>query len=226
MNTITVLVVAATPIMRAGVQSLLAQTPDITVVGEAMDRSSLTTHLSRQAPSVVLVCTDQELRMTASEVTHLVKTLRPTSKILLLAAGPEREALRAAIVAGTEGYLPSGMEPEALAQGIRDVVRYGLILAEDVARLVRSPASARKPVDTLAMLSVREREVLQHLAQGQTNLEIARELRISGDTVRTHLKHIYAKLEVESRAALIWIALQAGLGEAVRLSAPEPIDHE
>lgn len=104
-----------------------------------------------------------------------------------------------------------GVEQTALAKAIRDVVQYGLVVSEPVAQVIREPISTTTATTALASLSVREQDVLKEVARGRSNGEIAQHLHISVDTVRTHLKHIYEKLHIESRAALIHFAVQAGL---------------
>jgi len=203
--------VAGTSAMLAGLHSLLADVPDIEVVGEAMDRETLQTQLSQQMPDVALVCLDTEMEMTGIEAAHLIKTLQPTSKVLLLSTDQGPDAIAACIAAGADGCLPHSLEREALAEAVRDVVRYGLVIAEDVAPAVRKRLAAGTPM-SLAALTSRERDVLKEVARGRTNQAITRALSISYSTVRTHLNNIYRKVGVDSRPALIAFAWRAGLG--------------
>lgn len=207
----TIVLVARTPIMRAGIRALLAGVPDMTILGEAVDCASLATQLKAHVPSVVLVCLDHDQDSLGGALIELSKTMQPASKVLLLAQDQGPEVIRSYLAAGTDGYLPFGLEQAALAKVIRDVTLYGLVLSEQVVQAVRAPVSADAPTPLLALLSAREQEVLGEVARGRTNQEIAAALNISSDTVRTHLKHIYDKLDINSRPALIRFAMQADL---------------
>ncbi|MFQ5855727.1 MAG: LuxR C-terminal-related transcriptional regulator [Anaerolineae bacterium] len=211
---LTVMIVASTAVMRAGLRDLLAEVPDIEVVDEAADRESLQAQLSQPAPDVVLVGLDAELDMTGIEAAWLIKALRPASKVLLLSTDQEPDTVVGCLAAGADGYLPPDLDQAALAKAIRDVVHYGLVLADDVASAVRKRLAGRLPAVLPAALTPREREVLAEVARGRSNREIAQALSISCDTVRTHLKRIYRKLGVEGRSALIAFALRAGMGAA------------
>lgn len=208
MQPYTIVLVARTPIMRAGIRALLAGVPDMLILGEAVDRETLTAQLAEHVPSVVLICLDNDQDQLGIELIQLSKTLQPCSKVLLLAQDQAPNVIRSYLLAGTDGYLPFGLEQTALAKVIRDVTQYGLVLSEHVVQAVRAPAADATP-PLVALLSAREQEVLHEVASGRTNLEIAEQLSISADTVRTHLKHIYDKLAISSRPALIRFAMQS-----------------
>lgn len=208
----TIVLVARTPIMRAGIRALLAGVPDMTILGEAVDCASLATQLTSHVPSVVLICLDHDQDSLGAVLIELSKTMQPASKVLLLAQDQAPEVIRSYLAAGTDGYLPFGLEQAALAKVIRDVTLYGLVLSEQVVQAVRAPLPPDAP-PLLALLSAREQEVLGEVARGRTNQEIAEALCISSDTVRTHLKHIYDKLDINSRPALIRFAMQADVAE-------------
>lgn len=207
----TIVLVARTPIMRAGIRALLAGVPDITILGEAVDCASLAAQLATHSPNVVLICLDHDQDSPGAALIELSKTMQPTSKVLLLAQDQAPEVIRSYLAAGTDGYLPFELEQAALTKIIRDVTLYGLVLSEHVVQAVRAPLVTDTPL--LALLSAREQDVLQEVARGRTNQEIADALSISSDTVRTHLKHIYDKLDINSRPALIRFAMQAGMAD-------------
>lgn len=211
MHRCTLIVVARNSIIRAGIYALLGDVSDITILGEGVDRQTLMAQLAEQSPDVVLVCLDPELEQTGIELIQLSKMTQPTCKVLVLAHDQRIEIVRQYLLAGTDGYLLYGLEQTALAKGIHDVVQYGLVLSEHVAQALREPLSIAKPTTMLELLSAREQDVLKEVAHGRTNVEIAQQLMISVDTVRTHLKHIYEKLQIDNRSALIRFALQAGL---------------
>lgn len=212
MQPYTIVLVARTPIMRAGIRALLSGVSDVMILGEAVDCPSLEAQLAQHVPSVVLICLDHDQDSLGMALIQLSKTIQPSSKVLLLAQDQTADVIRSYLAAGTDGYLPFGLEQTTLAKVIRDVTQYGLLLSEHVVQAVRTPALAEAP-PLLALLSAREQEVLQEVAHGRTNLEIGASLSISADTVRTHLKHIYDKLSINSRPALIRFAMQASAAD-------------
>lgn len=216
----TLILIARDPIIRAGIHALLSGVPDITILTEAIDRDMLAVQLAEQRPQVVLVCLDPEFDQEGAAIIQMSKTMQPTCKVLVLAHDQRTEMIRRYLLAGTDGYFLHGVEQASLAKAIRNVVQYGLGLSQHVAQVVREPLSIGEPTTLLTMLTVREQEVLKEVARGRTNVEIAQRLNISVDTVRTHLKHIYDKLQLDSRAALIGFAVQAGMlpGESERSS--------
>lgn len=213
MQPYTIVLVARAPIMRAGIRALLSGVPDMLILGEAVDGAGLGAQLAQHAPSVVLICLDYEQDSPGTELIQLSKSAQPSSKVLLLAQDQSPEMIRSYLAAGTDGYLPFELEQAALAKVIRDVTEYGLVLSAQVVQAVRKPVLAEEP-PLVSLLSAREQDVLQEVAHGRTNLEIGESLSISADTVRTHLKHIYDKLGISSRPALIRFAMQAGLADA------------
>lgn len=211
MQSCSLILVAHNPIIRAGIHALLRDVPDIPIVGEFVDQQALVAQLTEQCPQVVLICLDPELDQIGTELIQLCKMMQPACKVLVLAHNQHPDKIRRYLLAGTDGYLLYGVEQTALAKAIRDVVQYGLVVSEPVAQVIRGPMSTTTATTIRASLSAREQEVLKEVARGRSNGEIAQHLHISVDTVRTHLKHIYEKLHIEGRAALIQFAVQVGL---------------
>ena len=142
--------------------------------------------------------------------------------VLMLTMSREEQDLEAALRAGAQGYLLKDMEPEELVPALTDAVQGKHVVAKELigslTRIVQgqSGTSARSPeadpADALADLTPREREILRHIAAGQSNKVIARELDITDGTVKLHVKSILRKLGVHSRVEAAVIAVEQGLG--------------
>lgn len=215
MDQYSILVVAGTAILRLGIRNMLAEEPDIVVVGEAADRASLRTQLLEQATNVVIVCPDRDLELSVTEATALVKALQPSNKVLLLELEEQPERVGPRIIAGVDAYLPFNLDQAALAKAVRDVLNYGLIVAEKVAPVIRKQLAAIPAITLPLEITNREREILQLLARRFNNQQIAASLCISRHTVKTHLQHLHRKLGIADRPGLIALAVQAGLSAAI-----------
>jgi DNA-binding NarL/FixJ family response regulator len=133
-----------------------------------------------------------------------LKKIRPDLPILMLTVYEDAERLFGSLAAGADGYILKRTEPRSILEAIRDVLGGGAPMSRTIARKVlqhfrnlSGPTSVPDP----ERLSDREREILQPLATGYTDKEIAKQLGISSDTVRSHLKRIYKKLHVSTRTA-------------------------
>ena len=155
------------------------------------------------APDVVLM--DIFLpRMSGIECTAQLKTLLPKMQILILTAVEDDELVFMALEAGADGYLLKRTKPEDLRAAMLDVLGGGAPMTSEIARRVVESfrRAGRLPKPTIH-LSAREEEVLILLSKGYSNKEIAEQLSISAETVGSHLKHIYEKLHVRSRAEAV-----------------------
>lgn len=192
--------------VRAGLRMLLDSAADIEVVGEAADGASAVERALVLRPDVILM----DLRMPGVDGVGAIRRLAERgveSKVLVLTTYDTDSDVLPAIEAGASGYLLKDASPEELRRAIRTAHTGGTVLSSSVASLlmdrVRRPA--RGP------LSDRELEVLALVAKGRSNREIAAELFIGEATVKTHLLHVYAKLEVGDRAAAVASAYERGL---------------
>ena len=155
------------------------------------------------APEVVLM--DIFLpRMSGIECTARLKLLLPKTQILILTAVDDDELVFMALEAGADGYLLKRTKPEDLRAAMLDVLGGGAPMTSEIARRVVESfrRASRLPKQTIH-LSVREEEVLILLSKGYSNKEIAEQLSISAETVGSHLKHIYEKMHVRSRAEAV-----------------------
>lgn len=206
MNNIRLLIVDDHPIVRDGLQGVLESQPDIEVVGEAADGEAAVQMANSLSPDIVLM----DLRMPVMDgVTALreIRTRNPQCQVLVLTTYDSDADILPAIEAGASGYLLKDSTREELYAAIRAAARGETVLAPAVAaRLVgrmRAPAEEK--------LSSRELEVLQLVAEGGSNSEIASRLHISQATVKSHLIHIFGKLGVSDRTAAVTVALKRGI---------------
>jgi DNA-binding NarL/FixJ family response regulator len=210
---IRVLLVDDNAIVRRGIASLLAETPDIEVVGEAADGREGIAMAAELRPDVV--CLD--VRMPVMDGVAAAGALSERAKVLMLSYSDEQHLVTGAIRNGAAGYLVHGrFEPEELEVRIRAVAAGEMVLSPAVTPAVfdalrRAPAAeADDDQAGLGSLTAREREVLNLLARGRSNADIAQELFITNKTVKNHLSRIYEKIGVHSRAEAIalWLGVR------------------
>ena len=205
---IRVLIVDDHPVVRDGLRGVLSGEPDMAVVGEAGDGAEALTRVAAADPAVDVVLMD--LRMPTMGGVDAIKELRragSTPRVLVLTTFDTDRDVLPAIEAGATGYLLKDTPREELLRAVRAAHRGEAVLSPAVAgRLmgqVRTPGAEA--------LSSRELEVLRLVAAGETNREAARALFISEATIKTHLLHIYSKLEVRDRASAVAAAYRRGL---------------
>lgn len=204
---IRVIVADDHPIVRSGVVSLLSHADDIEVVGEAATGLEAVELAERLRPDVVLM----DLRMPVldgTEATSRITAELPGVRVLILTTYESDDLILAAIENGASGYLLKAAPHEEIVEGVRSVVGGQTVLAPAIAaKLVqRVRGGSDRPT-----LSARETEVLGHVAAGLSNPEIARALFISEATVKTHLGHVFEKLEVTSRTRAVTRAIELGM---------------
>jgi DNA-binding NarL/FixJ family response regulator len=212
---IRVLLVDDNAIVRRGIASLLSDADGIEVVGEAGDgRAAI--ELARTAKPDV-VCLD--VRMPVMDGVAAAGPLSERSKVLMLSYSEDEQLVTGAIRNGAAGYLVHGrFEPDELERRILAVARGEMVLSPAVTPAVfdalrRAPGADNDPrQEGLGALTAREREILNLLARGRSNRDIAEELFITNKTVKNHLSRIYEKIGVHSRAEAI--ALWLGVGDS------------
>lgn len=143
-------------------------------------------------------------QMSGIECVRRLREELPNTYVLMLTVYEDSDSIFRALRAGASGYLLKRSEPEQLLQGIRDVLHEGAPMTSQIARKVVQAFRASESAENLSMkLTEREAEVLDYLAKGYANKEIADKLSLSLPTVRTHLRSIYDKLHVRSRTEAI-----------------------
>ena len=194
------------PVVRTGLRGMLEGQPDLEVVGEVGDGEEAVKLTERLSPDVVLM----DLRMPGMSgvaATAKIKERMPDAHVLVLTTfGSSADILRA-IEAGATGYLLKDAPPEELYRAVRAAAQGKPLLAPEVAAHLMD--RVRWPSEEV--LSGREVEVLELVAQGKSNRDIAGELWISEATVKSHLLHIYDKLGTADRASAVAAALKRGI---------------
>lgn len=212
---ITVLIADDHPIYRDGLASLLEPLPDIEVVGRAADGIEAVEQARESRPDVVIM--DLQMpRLNGIEATRQVLAELPETGVLVITMGEDESTVFSAITAGARGYLLKGADADELVQAIRTVhgggVVFGASLAQRVARVFAAGPATAAPPAVFPELTEREREILDLVATGLPNGEIATQLYLSPKTVRNNVSAILMKLRARDRSAAIVAAREAGLG--------------
>ncbi|MFD6895827.1 response regulator [Rhodococcus sp. NPDC060086] len=204
---ITVLIVDDHPVVRDGLRGMFAASDEFTVLGEAGDGHEAVALVARLDPDVVLM----DLRMPRGGGVDAIAELssrQVRSRVLVLTTYDTDADTIPAIEAGATGYLLKDAPRDELFAAVRAAAEGRTVLSPVVASRLMSRV---RGADTPRSLSSREREVLALVAKGTSNREIARVLFISEATVKTHLTHIFGKLEVSDRAAAVAAAYERGI---------------
>jgi DNA-binding NarL/FixJ family response regulator len=195
------------PVVRAGLQGMLASQPDFEIVGEATHGAEAIALAERLQPQVILM----DLRMPdmdGAEATRQIKAKYPHLHVLVLTTYEGDADILRAIEAGATGYLLKDAPREDLYRAIRAAAKGESALTPAIARRIMQ--AMRTPPPAAETLSARETEVLGRVAKGASNKEIARDLHISEATVKSHLLHIFGKLGVDDRTAAVTAAMKRG----------------
>jgi len=209
MKSIRLVVVDDHALFRAGLVNLLSQMDALKVVGEAGDGREALQVIHQTKPDVVLL----DVNMPVMDGVETVRVLKKTEdcRILMLTVSKHDEDLFGAIKAGADGYLLKSAEPDELLRAIEQVAEGKSVLSPEVTGRVLQVISSSQGMQTETLLSNREMEVLDCLARGMTSAQVASELFISENTVKTHVRHILEKLEAGNRAEAVSKAVQLGL---------------
>lgn len=209
MKIIRLVVVDDHALFRAGLVNLLSQMDALKVVGEAGDGREALQVIHQTKPDVVLL----DVNMPVMDGVETVRVLKKTEdcRILMLTVSKHDEDLFGAIKAGADGYLLKSAEPDELLRAIEQVAEGKSVLSPEVTGRVLQVISSSQGMQTETLLSNREMEVLDCLARGMTSAQVASELFISENTVKTHVRHILEKLEAGNRAEAVSKAVQLGL---------------
>ncbi|MFC4908229.1 response regulator [Actinomadura gamaensis] len=203
-------------LVRAGFRSILVGEPDIDVLGEADDGAQAVRLAAELRPDVVLMDIRMPVLDGLEATRRIVRDARLAGvRVVILTTFDLDEYVYGAIRAGASGFLVKDTEPAELIHGVRVVARGDALLAPSVTRrLIAEFAlrSAAPPPDAaLDALTAREREVLELVAAGMSNDEIARRLVLSTATAKTHVSRILAKVGARARAQLVVLAYESGM---------------
>ncbi|MEV6495606.1 response regulator transcription factor [Actinoplanes sp. NPDC051633] len=209
-----VLVADDHPVFRKGLHALLSSLPDVTVVGEACDGDQAIRLAAEHEPDIVVMDINMS-GVDGVEATRRITAARPDTAVLMLTMFDDNDSVFAAMRAGARGYLVKGSDTDEVVRAITAVGNGEAIFGPPVARRILSfltrPLSAYDE-QLFPQLSAREREVLDLIAAGAANSDIAKRLFLSPKTIRNHVSSIFTKLRVADRAQAIVQARAAGLG--------------
>lgn len=216
---VKIMVVDDHTIVREGTARMLELTPEFLIVGQASSAREALDLIRTLNPEIVLM----DIKMpgiNGIEATRMIKQEWPDIEVIVLSMYDEEEYVVEAVKAGATGYLLKDSSQEDLVRAIRIVHSGGSLIQPGLARkvlkefahLARENVGVKGPT-LLRELSDREVEVLQYVAEGKSNKEIADQLMISEKTVKAHLRSIFRKLEVGDRAQAVAHAMRKGLVE-------------
>lgn len=197
---------------RNGLSDLLRHRAGMEVLAALSDPDQVIAVLREQKPDLLVL----DLRMPAIDGLGLLRRIRAEgldTPTLILTMSDSEADLSAALRAGVRGYLLKDMDPEDVVTAIGNAARGELTVAPSMtlklAQLLQAGAQGKDRRGLLASLTEREREILDHLACGESNKTIARALDISHDTVKLHVRHILSKLNLSSRVEAAVMAVEA-----------------
>jgi DNA-binding NarL/FixJ family response regulator len=201
---ITVLLADDHEVVREGLRLALLRSPHIRVVGEAADGETAVALTERRRPNVIVM--DLRMpKMDGIEATEEVLKLVPDTNVLIFTAYGERALLQRGLESGARGYVLKEAPHETLLKAIERVA-LGETFVDPA--LIPSLATDKNGQD---ILTQREREILQLLADGMSNADVAQQLVISQETVKSHVRHILTKLEADTRTQAVAIALRESM---------------
>jgi len=201
---IRVLVADDHVLYRRGLELVLGQEPDIIIIGEAGDGAEAIRRAEELLPDVVLMDVRMP-RRSGIEACFAIKELVPSTKIVMLTISDEESDLYDAVRAGANGYLLKDVPGEEIADGLRAVQAGQSLISPSMASKLLSEFALmikkheERPTTPVPRLTERELEVLKLVARGMANKDIARELFISENTVKNHVRNILEKLQLHSR---------------------------
>jgi DNA-binding NarL/FixJ family response regulator len=206
---IRIVVVDDHGLFRAGLVSLLTTFPEFEIIGEAGDGREALSVIETTKPDVVLLDVNMPIMGGVEMVEAIQKNDAPS--ILMLTISKHDEDLFGAIAAGADGYLLKDAEPDELRRAIILVAEGKSVLSPEVTSRVLKAVGSSHGIPADIALSKREMDVLKCLARGMTSSQIASDLFISENTVKTHVRHILEKLEASNRAEAVSRAIQLGI---------------
>jgi two-component system response regulator NreC len=202
-------------LVRQGVKALLDEESDITIVGEASDGSQALVLAQQLRPDIVLM--DLTLPgLGGIEATRQICERYSDMKVVVLSMHDSEEYVFRALQAGASGYIVKSSTSEELVLALRAVAAGSTFLSPKISRILiddymRRAKTHESDEEALSILTPRERELLQLIATGLTNRQIAERLHVSVKTVETHRGNMMRKLDVHDRAGLVKFAIDSGL---------------
>jgi DNA-binding NarL/FixJ family response regulator len=202
-------------VFRYGMRAMLANTPGFEVVGEAATGEEAVEKADETRPEIVLMDI-QMPGMNGIEATRRIVQANPEVGVVVVTMFGDDDSVFSAMRAGARGYVLKGADAEEVMKVLRAVVEGEAHFGPEIARRIMAFFSAPKPAppsEAFPELTAREAEILDLMARGMNNQEIARRLYLSQKTVRNHVSNVFLKLQVADRAHAIVRAREAGLGQ-------------
>jgi DNA-binding NarL/FixJ family response regulator len=221
--TVSVLIADDQALVRTGFRMILETDPKIRVVAEAGDGTQAVEASKRTRPDIVLM----DIRMPVMDGLEATRRLIATDapvRVLMLSTFDLDEYIFDALVAGASGFLLKDVAPEQLLAAIHTIAQGDSLLAPSITRrlieaYIRDHPPASAPVPGLNELTAREREILEYIARGLSNAEIAEQLVVSPLTIKTHVARVLGKLSVRDRVQAVVLAYETGI---VRPGSEQP----
>lgn len=220
MVSLRVLIADDHPLFRKGMRTLLDSMLDVEVVGEAATGQEAIELTASLQPDVVLMDLQMPEVSGVAAANQIVRT-SPHVRVLVVTLFEDDDSIFAALRAGARGYVLKDTDEEEMIRAIQAVGDGEAIFSSSIAtRVIDYFAAARAtiPREVFPELTNREREILDLIAQGKVNAEIAAALKISLKTVRNHVSNIFSKLQVADRAQAVIRAREAGLGDEIGMA--------
>ena len=211
---LAVLVADDSDAFRSGLRALLASVDDATLAGEATDGDEAVAAALALQPDVVLMDLNMPGR-NGIEATRAIVSAAPHIAVLVLTMYEDDDSVFSAVQAGARGYLVKGARQAELLRALRSVAEGGAVFGPAIARRMVDFFAAAAQAGAAAPfpdLTAREREILDLIARGRANAQIAEQLLLSAKTVRNHVSNIFTKIQVVDRAQAIVKAREAGIG--------------
>jgi two-component system nitrate/nitrite response regulator NarL len=196
------------PLLRKGLQQLADLSPAIEIIGETDSGKLGLAMVKELKPDLVLLDLNMP-QMNGLKTLEILKQLVPAPKVAILTVSDAQEDVTAALRGGADGYLLKDMEPEDLLEKLQELAEGHLVMspsiAECLALALRTENQSIQETQAAKGLTEREREILIHISEGESNKMIARNLQIAEATVKVHVKHMLKKLQLRSRVeAAVW----------------------
>jgi DNA-binding NarL/FixJ family response regulator len=216
-SAIRILIADDHAIVREGLRAVLGSEPDMEIVGEAATGGEVVEKAAELRPDAVLMDI-QMPGINGIQATRRILDANPRVGVVVLTMFEDDDSVFSAMRAGARGYVLKGAPPSEILKVLRAVAGgeayFGPEIARRLVNFFSTPTPA-SPAEAFPELTARERDILGLIAQGHSNAKIASRLFVSPNTVRNHITHIFAKLQVADRTQAIARAREAGLGRDV-----------
>ncbi len=214
MEKISVLLVEDHHVVRKGISYLLSLEEDIDIVGEAEDGNEGIKMAKELCPDVIIMDITMP-NLNGIDAIKKIKKSLPKTKVMIMTMHTKEQYIRQALLDGASGYLLKESTQEELVNAIRTIHKGGVVLSPSISRFVLNEyvrqCDPKKEVDSIELLTDRERQVLRLIVEGKTNKEIAKCLSISKSTVNIHRTNVMQKLDIHDTVGLVRYSIEKGI---------------